>query len=221
MGRLAGRQLHNQRCTALQMLADKFGQLCIRKCFLGERSSKLLLYCATGQLRLRALYAIVFAGFGAHQCLQHSGVVILARARFSRWQHKRRPSPANPLALRFSVGTWVHVGVSDVRDYWEIGAAVLLAAHYCQWNGSAYLRQRHTDRFQRISACNRDNIWYVKAAAQALHALLTVCYAGTTLTSPTIYISYDLLYASDSCSGIGKTYVKLMGRTLRHVLDTC
>jgi len=29
---------------------------------------------------------------------------------------------------------------------------------------------------------------------------------GMTFTSPTIYISYDLLYASDSCSGIGKTY---------------
>ncbi|KAK4897580.1 hypothetical protein LTR27_004726 [Elasticomyces elasticus] len=29
---------------------------------------------------------------------------------------------------------------------------------------------------------------------------------GTLLTSPTIYISYDKLYASDSCSGIGQTY---------------
>jgi len=27
-----------------------------------------------------------------------------------------------------------------------------------------------------------------------------------TFTSPTVYVSYDLLYASDSCSGIGKTY---------------
>lgn len=29
---------------------------------------------------------------------------------------------------------------------------------------------------------------------------------GTTFTSPTVYISYDSLYASDSCSGVGKTY---------------
>jgi len=27
-----------------------------------------------------------------------------------------------------------------------------------------------------------------------------------TLTSPTVYISYDKLYAGDSCSGIGQTY---------------
>lgn len=30
-----------------------------------------------------------------------------------------------------------------------------------------------------------------------------------TFTSPTIYISYDLLYASDSCGGIGSTYTNL------------
>jgi len=29
---------------------------------------------------------------------------------------------------------------------------------------------------------------------------------GTVLTSPTIYISYDLLYASDSCGAVGKTF---------------
>lgn len=29
---------------------------------------------------------------------------------------------------------------------------------------------------------------------------------NATLTSPTVYISYDVLYASDSCSGLGATY---------------
>ena len=29
---------------------------------------------------------------------------------------------------------------------------------------------------------------------------------GVYLTSPTVYVSYDKLYASDSCSGVGKTY---------------
>ena len=29
---------------------------------------------------------------------------------------------------------------------------------------------------------------------------------GTTFTSPTVYISYNKLYASDSCSGVGPTY---------------
>jgi len=34
---------------------------------------------------------------------------------------------------------------------------------------------------------------------------ITAIVGGVTLTSPTIYISYDTIYASDSCSGIGRT----------------
>lgn len=36
--------------------------------------------------------------------------------------------------------------------------------------------------------------------------LLRLFQTGTLLTSPTIYVSYDKLYASNSCSGVGKTY---------------
>ncbi|KAK0259924.1 hypothetical protein LTS16_022094 [Friedmanniomyces endolithicus] len=36
-------------------------------------------------------------------------------------------------------------------------------------------------------------------------AIHTAIFDGTTLTSPTIYISYDTLYASNSCHGIGRT----------------
>lgn len=36
--------------------------------------------------------------------------------------------------------------------------------------------------------------------------LVTATGFNTTFTSPTVYISFDSLYASDSCSGIGKTY---------------
>ncbi|KAK3112230.1 hypothetical protein LTR53_011725 [Teratosphaeriaceae sp. CCFEE 6253] len=34
----------------------------------------------------------------------------------------------------------------------------------------------------------------------------TVVFDGTTLTSPTVYISYDTLYASNSCHGVGGTF---------------
>ena len=37
-------------------------------------------------------------------------------------------------------------------------------------------------------------------------SLVTAVGFGTTFTSPTVYISFDSLYASDSCSGIGKTH---------------
>ncbi|KAK0367148.1 hypothetical protein LTR94_000145 [Friedmanniomyces endolithicus] len=36
-------------------------------------------------------------------------------------------------------------------------------------------------------------------------AIHTAIFGGTTLTSPTLYISYDTLYASNSCHGIGWT----------------
>ena len=36
-------------------------------------------------------------------------------------------------------------------------------------------------------------------------AASTIVYDGVTLTSPTVYISYRTLYASDSCSGLGRT----------------
>ena len=35
---------------------------------------------------------------------------------------------------------------------------------------------------------------------------VTAMYSGATLTSPTVYISFDTLYASDSCSGVGHRY---------------
>ena len=34
----------------------------------------------------------------------------------------------------------------------------------------------------------------------------TIVTLGTTLTSPTVYVSFDSLYARDSCSAFGKTY---------------
>ena len=34
----------------------------------------------------------------------------------------------------------------------------------------------------------------------------TVVTLGTTLTSPTVYVSFDSLYARDSCSVFDKTY---------------
>lgn len=37
-------------------------------------------------------------------------------------------------------------------------------------------------------------------------ATSTVVTLGTTLTSPTVYVSFDSLYARDSCSAFGKTY---------------
>lgn len=46
--------------------------------------------------------------------------------------------------------------------------------------------------------------------------LVTATGYGTTFTSPTVYISYDSLYASDSCGGIGKTY----NRTIIPVANT-
>ncbi|KAI9713984.1 MAG: hypothetical protein M1820_000714 [Bogoriella megaspora] len=36
--------------------------------------------------------------------------------------------------------------------------------------------------------------------------LVTVPFSGTTLTSPTVYISYKSLYASDSCSAVGANH---------------
>jgi len=39
---------------------------------------------------------------------------------------------------------------------------------------------------------------------QTLRLLLSL--PGTVLTSPTIYISYDVLHAADSCGAVGKTY---------------
>ncbi|KAK4541467.1 hypothetical protein LTR36_007913 [Oleoguttula mirabilis] len=38
---------------------------------------------------------------------------------------------------------------------------------------------------------------------------VTAVTSGMTFTSPTVYVSYDLLYASDSCSGIGGTYTNI------------
>lgn len=45
-----------------------------------------------------------------------------------------------------------------------------------------------------------------KVMTAQTNATMVTTVNGTVLTSPTIYISYDKLYASDSCSGIGSTH---------------
>ncbi|KAK0272348.1 hypothetical protein LTR35_012931 [Friedmanniomyces endolithicus] len=46
---------------------------------------------------------------------------------------------------------------------------------------------------------------HLKRSVASGTAIHTAIFGGTTLTSPTLYISYDTLYASDSCHGIGRT----------------
>jgi hypothetical protein len=36
--------------------------------------------------------------------------------------------------------------------------------------------------------------------------MVTIATLGTTFTSPTVYVSFDSLYARDSCSAFGRTY---------------
>lgn len=44
------------------------------------------------------------------------------------------------------------------------------------------------------------------SAIKAINGASTLVTLGTTLTSPTVYISFDSLYARDSCSAFSKTY---------------
>lgn len=44
------------------------------------------------------------------------------------------------------------------------------------------------------------------AITRSSNETLTVVTLGTTLTSPTVYVSFDSLYAQNSCSKFGKTY---------------
>lgn len=44
------------------------------------------------------------------------------------------------------------------------------------------------------------------SAVKAINSVSTLVTLGTTLTSPTVYISFDSLYARDSCSAFSKTY---------------
>lgn len=50
----------------------------------------------------------------------------------------------------------------------------------------------------------------LSATAASNTGLVTATGYGTTFTSPTVYISFDTLYASDSCSAIGTTYTNLI-----------
>ena len=48
--------------------------------------------------------------------------------------------------------------------------------------------------------------WPVTETAGPPNATVTAHAFGTTLTSPTVYVSFASIYASDSCSGVGTTH---------------
>lgn len=47
---------------------------------------------------------------------------------------------------------------------------------------------------------------YYSAISGNSNETVTIVTLGTTFTSPTVYVSFDSLYARDSCSAFGRTY---------------
>ncbi|EME77592.1 uncharacterized protein MYCFIDRAFT_179110 [Pseudocercospora fijiensis CIRAD86] len=58
----------------------------------------------------------------------------------------------------------------------------------------------------RITGSSVELFWWPPQTAADDGLPVTAVGFGTTFTSPTVYISFDTLFASDSCSGVGKTY---------------
>jgi len=75
-----------------------------------------------------------------------------------------------------------------------------LGCHSCQINGGTV---------QLIYWPPASSTWvngYYHAVSGNSNETLTAVTLGTTLTSPTVYVSFDSLYARDSCSMFDKTY---------------
>ncbi|KXS94238.1 hypothetical protein AC578_10099 [Pseudocercospora eumusae] len=58
----------------------------------------------------------------------------------------------------------------------------------------------------RITGSSVELFWWPPQTAADDGLPVTAVGFGTTFTSPTVYISFNTLFASDSCSGVGKTY---------------
>ncbi|KAF7193255.1 hypothetical protein HII31_05481 [Pseudocercospora fuligena] len=58
----------------------------------------------------------------------------------------------------------------------------------------------------RITGSSVELFWWPPQTAADDGLPVTAVGFGTTFTSPTVYISFDTLFASDSCSAVGKTY---------------
>jgi len=88
--------------------------------------------------------------------------------------------------------------------FWNASSSVApgcsLGCHSCQINGGTV---------QLIYWPPASSTWIegtYSAISGSNNKTLTVVTLETTLTSPTVYISFDSLYARDSCSAFGRTY---------------
>lgn len=75
-----------------------------------------------------------------------------------------------------------------------------LGCHSCQINGGS-VKLIH---WLPVSSTWVDGTY--SAISGSANEMVTLLTLGTTLTSPTVYISFDSLYARDSCSVYDKTY---------------
>jgi hypothetical protein len=94
--------------------------------------------------------------------------------------------------------------ITSNYSFWDpsssFAAGCTLGCHSCQINGGTV---------QLIYWPPVSSTWingFCSAISGSSNDTLTVVTLGTTLTSPTIYVSFDSLYAHDSCSAFGKTY---------------
>ena len=93
---------------------------------------------------------------------------------------------------------------SNVKVPWDPSSSVApgctLGCHSCQVNGGTV---------QLIYWLPASSTWInsndsgINDSGNGIRTLVTL---GTTLTSPTVYVSFDSLYARDSCSAFSKTY---------------
>lgn len=88
--------------------------------------------------------------------------------------------------------------------YWDpkktFAPGCTLGCHSCQINGGTV---------QLIYWPPASSTWIngnYSAISDNSTEVRTIVTLGTTLTSPTVYVSFDSLYARDSCSAFGKTY---------------
>lgn len=88
--------------------------------------------------------------------------------------------------------------------YWDpkktFAPGCTLGCHSCQINGGTV---------QLIYWPPASSTWIngnYSAISDNSTDVRTIVTLGTTLTSPTVYVSFDSLYARDSCSAFGKTY---------------
>lgn len=94
--------------------------------------------------------------------------------------------------------------MTSIIPFWNPSARLApgctLGCHSCQINGGTV----QLIYWPPASSTWIDGIY--SAISGDSNETFTTVTLGTTLTSPTVYISFDSLYARDSCSVIGKTY---------------